>query len=110
MEEIFTEYLLPLTIYLTPITAILALGGSLLSMARDPKKAVQSLIGVAVLVALFFIGYSMADSSVTTKQVEEFNMTEDISKMVGGTLYMLYGMFGITIAVVIWNSIAKIIK
>ncbi|MEH0154940.1 hypothetical protein V6R21_12415 [Limibacter armeniacum] len=110
MEALFVDYLVPLTVWLVPIAAVLAILGSVLKMAMTPKAALQTLIGVAVLVVIFFIGYSMSSDAVTSKQMTEFNVDAETSKFIGGALRMLYALFILVIVAGVWKAVSKLFK
>ncbi|NLR90185.1 MULTISPECIES: hypothetical protein [Flammeovirga] len=109
-EAIFTEYLLPFTGILIIIALVATVVGFLMSIATDPKSAITVLGTVAGLAILFFIGYSMADSSVTARELNEFGVNEDLSQKIGGILNMTYYLFGISIVAIVIDAVQRIIK
>lgn len=109
-EAIFVEYLLPFTGLLIIIALVVTVIGFLMSIVTDPKSAITVVATVVGLAVLFFIGYSMADSSVTAKEVSEFGMNEGLSKQIGGILNMTYYLFGISLVAVVIDAVQRVIK
>jgi hypothetical protein len=93
------------------IGAILAIVMPLIKSLGNPSSLVKTGIGVAVLVVVFFIAYTMADSEVLPKYaVEPFNLTPGLSKFVGGSLLTTYALFIIAIVGIVFTEINKAIK
>lgn len=91
--------------------AILAIVMPLIKSLGNPSSLVKTGIGVAALVVVFFIAYSMADSEVLPKYaVEPFNLTPGLSKFVGGSLLTTYALFVIAIVGIVFTEINKAIK
>ncbi len=91
--------------------AILALFLPLInSLMTDPKKLIGPLAGIGILAVIYFIGYGMADSAVTPKQLETFGTTAGISQGVGGSLIAMYILFFMTVAAAIFSAVWKMIK
>ncbi|KXX71898.1 hypothetical protein [Flammeovirga sp. SJP92] len=109
-EAIFTEYLLPFTGLLIIIALVATVIGFLMSIITDPKSAITVLITIAGLVVLFFIGYSVADSSVTARELNEFGVDEPLSQKIGGILNMTYYLFIIAGIAVILDVVQRVVK
>ncbi|EKB49028.1 hypothetical protein [Cecembia lonarensis] len=93
------------------IGAILAILMPLIKSLDNPGSLVKTGIGVAVLLVVFFIAYSMADSEVLPKYAADpFNLTPEISKFVGGALLTTYALFIIAIVGIVFTEINKAIK
>ncbi len=76
----------------------------------DPKAAIRSLIGVGILVALWFVAYALSDNSFTPMELEKMKTTANISVMVGAGLIYTYFIFAIAIVAIIYASISSLFK
>ncbi len=76
----------------------------------NPKAAVRSLIIVAVLVALWFISYSLSDNTFSPTELENMKTTANVSVMVGAGLIYTYFISGFAIVAIIYASISNIFK
>lgn len=108
-EAIFTEYLLPLTGLLIIVALVATVIGFLMSIITDPKSAVTVLVTMVGLVVLFFIGYSMADSSVSAKAVEK-GVDASLSQYIGGVLNLTYYLFAISVVAIVIDAVQRVIK
>ena len=79
-------------------------------MMNKPKAALKTGIGLAIIIVLFVIGY-LIDSGTTTDAWKEFGVTtSSSSKMIGGSLIMMYiGLFG-GLLLVIFGPLLRLIK
>ena len=93
------------------IGAILAVVMPLIKSFGNPSSLVKTGIGVAALVVVFFIAYTMADSDVLPKfAAEPFNLTPGLSKFVGGALLTTYALFIIAIVGIVFTELNKALK
>lgn len=81
----------------------------MISAAGNPKSLVKAGIGVAVLVVIFAISYSMSDGSLTQVAIAQ-GITESGSKMIGAGLITFYvGLLGTSLGL-IYSEVSKAIK
>lgn len=103
---------LSLSQYVVYACAITILGFGIYHVARDVKKNIPILIGIALFCIILFIGYSMADGSEMTvvngPNVEL--ITSTVSKWSGAGLKMLYVLLGITLLVSLFSEVKKLIR
>ncbi len=99
-----------ISVALLVVAIVVALLLSLLQVVSNPKGSIKALISFGIVVVLFFILYSMADATGTgslAKTIESFNISEGVSKMIGGgiqlSVFMLIGSFAVAIIMEIWN-------
>ncbi len=92
------------------IAAILAILFPIIFMIQNPKNALKVLIGIAGLVVIGFICYSIASNSFDIVKLEELETTADISKLVGGALYFTYIVGGLAVVSIIFSGIAGLFK
>ncbi|HAW52528.1 MAG TPA: hypothetical protein DCX54_09420 [Flavobacteriales bacterium] len=90
------------------LAALSALIFPLVGMAKDFKKAINSLIGVAVLIIIFGVGYSLSSGEAYTigDQVVEGTM----SKLSEAGLYTFYVMILLAVGTIIYTEISKAFK
>lgn len=77
---------------LSILAAIIWLLFGIFHTVTNPKGAIKFLVGIAVIGIIFAIAYNMADGTVTEKWAEKFNITEGISKLVGGAITTTIGL------------------
>ncbi len=95
---------------LAAIAAVLFGIYHLLTNLKGSMKFVIALIGVLVV---FAIGYSMADADMTgsiQKTIEEFNVTEGVSKFISGSLTTTLILAGIALVSFIAFEILNFFK
>jgi hypothetical protein len=81
----------------------------MISAASNPKSLVKAGIGVAALLIVFVIGYSVSDGSLTPFAVAQ-GITESGSKMIGAGLITFYvGLIGTSLGLV-YSEVSKAIK
>lgn len=91
--------------------AIFAIVMPLIKSIDNPSSLVKTGLGVAALVVVFFIAYSISDGDVLPKfAADPFNLTPEMSKFVGGALYTTYALFVIAIVGIVFTEINKAIK
>lgn len=76
-------------IYLVIINAVIALLFGVWFLIREPKRSIQMLIGLGIILVIWFITYSTADpgfSGPIASTLEEFDISEGVSKFVSAGL------------------------
>ncbi len=109
MEQFISEYGLIIAYILTGLAALGAVVLPLIKSLDNPKSLVGSLVGVAFLAILFFVGYALAGADVKPFYME-FNVDESLSKVIGGVLTMFYLLLGLTFLAIIYSEVSKIFK
>jgi hypothetical protein len=90
---------------------ILAVVMPLVKSFDDPKSLLKSALAIVALIVLFFIAYSISDGEVLPKfAADPFNLTEGMSKFVGGTLIMTYFLTIVALAGIVITEISKAVK
>jgi uncharacterized membrane protein YjfL (UPF0719 family) len=93
------------------VGALIAIVMPLIKSLDNPGSLLKTAIGVAILVVVFFIAYSISDGDVLPKYAAEpFNLTPGMSKFVGGSLITVYGLFIIAILGIVLTEINKAVK
>jgi len=106
MQDFFVNVLLPLGSYLIPVTLGMMLLGMIVGMLRNPKGAVKSLSGLAVIVVVFIIAYSSADPT----NYSSVAASEGVVKLVEAGLVTLAVVLGLSIIAVIGSGIKNLVK
>jgi len=92
------------------LSALLAILFPLIHIFANPKEAVKSLIGFAVILGLGFLAYAIADNTFTPLQLEKMKTTAEISRMVGAGLIYTYIILTLAVLAIIYASISNIFK
>jgi hypothetical protein len=109
MEAFFTDIGLRLGYILLVLGVVAALGFSVMTMAMDLKAALKTIIGIAVLIVIFVISYSLAGNEVPPEYLR-YNITPSVSKLIGAFINMAIALFGIGIAAGLAISVYTNIK
>ncbi len=100
------DYSLYITYFAVGFALLAALIGPMFMLAQDWKKAKASIIGILVLVTIFFISYSFASSEPYPK----YNVDEALSRQVSASLITFYAMFLLAALFLIYAEISKLFK
>ncbi len=92
------------------VAAALAILFGIYHIVTNPKGAMKAIIGVGVIVVLFFVLYSMADGSFTENQASKFGITEGISKYVSAALNTGLALGAIVIVAFIVGEVRNFFK
>lgn len=88
---------------------ILIVAWPIVHALKNPQELKKTGMAVASLVVLFLISYIISGSEVS-QACEKFNLDSGDSKMVGGGLIMMYLLFIISIAGILFTEINTAIK
>jgi hypothetical protein len=76
---------------LVGIGAVVSILMPLFKSLDDPKSLLKTGLGVVVILALFFVCYSISGNEVLPKfESDPFNLTPAMSQMVGGLMITTY--------------------
>ncbi len=90
---------------------ILAIVMPLVKSLDNPQSLIKTAVGVAALLVIFFIAYTLAGNEVNPKYAgNPFNLTPQLSKFVGGALLTTYALFIIAILGIVFTEINKAIR
>lgn len=81
----------------------------LVNALKEPKSLLQSLIGVGVIVGLFFIAYAISGNEVTAKY-QIYGVSAGTSKLIGAGLISFYVLFVVSLLGIIFSEISKALK
>ena len=100
------------TIALIAICAILALLFGIYQIATNPKGSLKGLIGIAAIIAIFFIGQSMAgaDGPAVAKAVETFDVTPAQSAYISGGIITTLALVGLAVLAFVISEVSNFFK
>jgi nitrogen fixation/metabolism regulation signal transduction histidine kinase len=110
MEGFIANFGLYLAYILTILGVVMAVVFPLIKSMDDPKKLINSAIGVGILLVVFGLGYLISGSEITARYIESGVESEGLSKMIGGMLTMVYILLGIAAAGIVYTELNKAIK
>lgn len=91
------------------VATLVAIILPIVSLFNNPKQLIRIGIMTAGFLLLFFLVYSLSDSTLTTKWVMMDQTPGDI-KLIGAGLWMLYIFLFGSIGAMIYAEIAKLFK
>jgi hypothetical protein len=97
------------TYVLLTICLILAIVMPLLNAVKNPKGMVKSAIGLGFILVLFLIGYSLSGDEVLASY-GDFVKTPTGSKLVGGSLAMMYFMLIALVITILYSELSRLFK
>jgi hypothetical protein len=89
---------------------VITIVASILNLIVNPKGSVKFLIMLAVMVVLAIVSYSLATNEFNQYQLEEMEITETTSKMVGAGLIFMYALAILAVLAIIYSSVSRIFK
>ncbi|MFN3758756.1 MAG: hypothetical protein ACK4SF_06025 [Algoriphagus aquaeductus] len=96
---------------LVVLGAVVSILLPLLKSLDNPKSLVKTGLGIVAIVVLFFISYSISTNEVLPKfEGEPFNLTPQMSQMVGGFLITTYVLTIIAIVGIVITELSKAVK
>lgn len=104
----FTSTIMYWCYILLVIGIVLAIVFPIIQMAKNPKKAKNALIGIALLVIVFAISYAIADAKVLPSYAKM--ASPSVAKWVSGGIICFYIMAVLSIAAVIYAEVSKLFK
>ncbi len=101
-------------IALAVLCAIAAVLFGLMQMFGDLRGSLKGLLGIAALVAIFFIAYSMATAAepgtVLAGVEEQFKITEGQSKFISGAIFSAAAMAALAAAAFVISEVVGFFK
>ncbi|MBN7811656.1 hypothetical protein J0A68_11890 [Algoriphagus sp. H41] len=96
---------------LVGVGAVVSILLPLIKSLDDPKSLVKTGLGVVAILVLFFICYSISSNEVLPKfESEPFNLTPQMSQIVGGCLITTYVLTAVAIVGIVITELNKAIK
>jgi hypothetical protein len=110
MEQIIVNVGIIVAYILIVIGVVSAIVFPLINAISQPELLVKSGIGVVAILIVFGIGYAISDSGLTAKFIQSGVETEGLSKMIGGSLTMVYLLMGVAIIGIVYTEFSKAFK
>ena len=101
---IWTYFMVAVAVFFTLIFPII-------NMVTNPKSGLKSLISIAFLALVLFIGYQLADD--TTLVLPGYTGSDNVAstlKLTGMGIYTMYFLFGGALLAVLYSSISKLFR
>jgi hypothetical protein len=96
---------------LVGIGAVVSILMPLFKSLDDPKSLLKTGLGVVVILALFFVCYSISGNEVLPKfESDPFNLTPAMSQMVGGLMITTYVLTIVALVGIVVTEFNKAIK
>lgn len=96
---------------LVGVGAVVSILLPLIKSLDDPRGLLKTGIGIVAILVLFFICYSISTNEVLPKfEGEPFNLTPQMSQLVGGCLITTYVLTGIALIGIVITELNKAIK
>lgn len=106
MESFLTNILLPAGLILIPVSFVLMVLGLFWGMASNPKGAVKSIIGIAVMIVIFLLAYATADGSNNSA----ITTSVGTIKLIQAGLVTFTVLLGVTVLAMIGSAVRDLIK
>lgn len=100
------------TIGLVAICFVLALVFGLFQLLTNIKGSLKGIIGIIAILAIFFIGQSMAgaDGPAVQKAVEAFDVTPAQSGYISGGIITVLGLIGLSVVAFVFSEVSNFFK
>ncbi|GAA0878895.1 hypothetical protein GCM10009119_18630 [Algoriphagus jejuensis] len=96
---------------LVGVGAVVSILLPLIKSLDDPKSLVKVGAAIVAIAVLFFICYSISGNEVLPKfEGEPFNLTPQMSQIVGGCLYTTYVLIIVALVGIVFTEFNKAIK
>lgn len=102
--SLYASYLLVI------VAGLAALLLPLINSFGDPKQLVKGLIGIGILLVVFFVGYVLSGSEITAVYIKNGVDNATASKLIGGSLIAMYIFFIVGFASVLVTEVIKLFK
>ncbi|TVQ82962.1 MAG: hypothetical protein EA393_16145 [Bacteroidetes bacterium] len=96
------------TYVLLGLAAIAAVGFSIAHLILNFKKAKGALIGMAILLIIFLIGFSFATSEVYAHVA--IPVGESASRIIGGGIHTTFILIGLAIVAAVFTEVSKLFR
>lgn len=101
--SIYTAYLLVI------VAALSAIVLPIINSLGDPKQLLKGLIGIGVMLVIFFVGYLLSGNEVTAVYLKN-EVDAQASQLVGGALIAMYIFFIVSFASILVTEVLKLFK
>jgi hypothetical protein len=81
----------------------------LINLLKNPKALIKGGLAVLVILVVFFVGYAMSSSEVTTKHIS-LGVDAQGVKYIGAGLTLLYVSIIVSLGLIIASEVSKIFR
>lgn len=110
MEQLIVNIGIIVAYVLVVIGVVSAVVLPLINSLNEPKSLIKSGIGILAVLVVFALGYALADSALTAKFIQSGVDSENLSRMIGGSLTMVYLLMGVAIIGIVYTEFSKAFK
>ena len=107
MEQDFVDIVMIIAYALLGVAVIAVIVLPIINAISNPRSLVTGAIGLAFILIVFGIGYSVAGAEVTAIY-SKFGIDAGLSKYVGGIISTTYILVGIALVGIVYTEISKI--
>lgn len=107
--ESFINIALWVAMIMVIVAALAAIVMPLINSLSHPKSLLKTGIAIVALLVLFLITWGISGSEVTNTYIE-FGVNETSSKLVGGSLMLMYVLFVLAVIGIVFSEINKALK
>ena len=108
MEQLIVNIGIIVAYVLVVIGVVTAVVFPLINALSEPKLLIKSGIGILAVLVVFGLGYALADSTLTAKFIQSGVETGNLSRMIGGSLTMVYLLMGVAIIGIVYTELVKL--
>jgi magnesium-transporting ATPase (P-type) len=83
----------------------------IINMFSNPKSGLKSLLSLAIMALVLFVGYQLADDTIM--QIPGYDGHDNVPqtlKLTGMGVYTMYIMLGGTVLAVLYSSVSKLLR
>lgn len=105
-----TDIIAYLTYAFLAISAVIAIIAPIVIIAKNPKNAIGVLVGIVILVGLFFLAYVLASGAIDTDVMQRKEIAESTSKLVGTGIILTYILAGLALVTMAVSGLTRMFK
>ncbi len=109
MSDLTIDIMFYVTYALLAASVLGAIVFPIVNLVGNPKKAKSALLGIGMVLVLFFVSYFMSGSEVL-ESYTKYGITAGVSKIIGATLLMTYILGALAIVSAIAGEVYKAFK
>ncbi len=109
-QSLFADVVLYISYALVIVAALGAIVLPLINSLGEPKTLIKTGIGLVGLIVVFGVSYAIAGDEVTAVYTNHDVETSGASKLIGGTIVMMYVMLIGAILGIVFTEVAKNFK
>lgn len=105
------NYFILWTYFMVAVAVFFTLIFPIINMVSNPKSGLKTLMAIAFLALVLFIGYQLADDTILT--LPGYTGSDNVPgtlKLTGMGIYTMYFMFGGALLAVLYSSISKFFR